>query len=245
MTRYVTRRSWGEGRVRFWWMSAVVIAIVGAIVTVGYVREAMKRKRLLETGITVKGKLIRVEGVSAKDNPNWKVLRDHSVAVEISIVLPDGQLATLTGDLPAGRGYLAVSGDIDVRVDRNDLTNWGESVQPTEWWEVVAFPLIFMLPIVVLLLAIAEWHRRRVIKVWRDGMRAAGVVTDVRHSAAAPHSRVVHFTLAEGPERRVFKTLYPARAGIPQRGDALTLLLPADRPQDAIVADLFVRPNSM
>ena len=43
-----------------------------------------------------------------------------------------------------------------------------------------------------------------------------GVVTSVRQAAAAPRSRVVHFTLADGSDRRLFHTLYPARFGVPQ-----------------------------
>jgi hypothetical protein len=97
----------------------------------------------------------------------------------------------------------------------------------------------------VIILAIAGWRRRGVLRTWRDGIRAAGVVVDIKHSAAAPRSRLVRFTFAEGPDRRVLTALYPAGAALPRPGDPLVLLVPLDRPDDAIVADLYARPGDV
>jgi hypothetical protein len=243
VTRAVNRRSWRELRVQAWWKSAVVVGLITAVVTAGYIREAAKRHRLLATGIMLDGILNRVEGVSARENPNWKVMRDHSVPVEVGVVLPDGRLATLEGTLPAAQGFLAVNGKIKVRVEPDDISNWGESVQLLQWWEVVAVPLLFMVPVVLIALAIAEVQRRRVIAVWRNGIRAEGVVVDVKQIAMAPRSRLVRFTLVDGPDRRIITSLYPPGSTPPAPGDALNLIYPIDRPQHAIVADLYVRPG--
>ena len=52
-------------------------------------------------------------------------------------------------------------------------------------------------------------------------------------------SRTLYFTLASAFDKRIFKTLYPTRAGVPQPGDVLHMVALHDRPQRAIVAELY------
>ena len=243
VTRLITRRSWGEAPVRFWWGSALIVVLVAAFVTVGLVRQELKHRRLIETGEIVNATADKVAGVTKGQNPNFSVQRDQTIPVEFSAVMPDGKLVKFGGYLEPTDGRIRVGQILKLRVDPKDPTNWSEDVTERAWSHVLSVPLFMMLPVAVMLLAVAELRRRQVLAVWRHGIRTPGVVVGVRHSAAAPRSRIVQFTLADGRDRRILKALYPIHAGIPNKGHPLTLLVPQDRPQAAIVADLYVRPG--
>jgi hypothetical protein len=246
LTRHVVRRSWGEPKVRFWWLSAILIGVVMAFVAAGQIRRELKHRRLIATGALVNATAFKVAGVTRHQNPNFGVMRDQTIAVEFSALLPNGKEIIFGGYLEPAEGRVRVDQVMKLRVDPNDLSNWSEDINPQQWTHVLGVPLFFMLPVALLLLGIGEWRRRRrVLAVWSEGARGTGVVVGVRHSAAAPRSRVVEFTFADGADRRVFRTLYPLGAGIPSKGDMLTLLYPVNSPQDSIIAELYVRPADL
>jgi hypothetical protein len=242
LNRRVSRRAWFEGKVRFWWASALVVTLVMLFVAFTLGSRELKHRRLVEKGVQVDAIAVKVQGVTASMNKNFSVMRDQTIPVEFSALLPGGKLETLTGYLEPAEGFIRVNDKMKLRVDPTDLT-WTDQLELKPWQYVLAMPLYLLLPIVVILLGIAELRRRMVLAVWRDGMRGKGVVVDVRHTAAAPGSRIVHFTVAEGNDRRVFTALWPTSEGVPQRGQELTLIYPADRPQNAIIADLYTRPG--
>jgi len=243
LNRHVVRRSWGEGKVRFWWMSALVIVVVAGIVGGGQVQQELKHRHLINHGALVHAIAFEVAGVTEHQNRNFSVMRDQKVQVKFNAVMPDGKIEEFGGYLEPSDGRIRVNEKIDLLVDPNDTSNWSEDVTPQSWWHVLEIPLFMMLPLAGLALGVAELRRRQVLAVWRDGIRTGGVVVAVKHTAAAPRSRIVHYTLADGRDRRVFKTLYPGSAGVPNRGDPLTLIVPDQGPQNSIVAELYARPG--
>ncbi|MEO6437090.1 MAG: hypothetical protein ABIP55_15205 [Tepidisphaeraceae bacterium] len=234
------RRSWGEARVQGWWKLALLVLLITAFVAYNQAGEAIKQRRLAEKGVLVDAKAVKVMGVTEKDNPRYGGIRDQSIPVELETILPDGRIATLTGYLPPGEGWIKVNQELKVRVDPNDLTNWAEVGDILPWWRVFTIPLFLMLPVALVLLGLAWWRRQRVLRTWSQGLRARAVVVGLRHSATAPLSRIIRFTLAEGEDRRVFIALFPNKAGIPAKGDAFTLIYPYGRPDHGIVAELYV-----
>jgi hypothetical protein len=244
VNRHVARRSWAEPKVRFWWMSAVVVVLVAIFVAWGQAGAELKHRHLINHGVMVKATAVEVAGVTKHQNPNFSVMRDQQVPVKFNAILPDGKISEFGGYLePAAEGRVRVDQVLDILVDPNDPNNWSEDVEAKSWFHALSIPLFMMLPLAVIAMAIAELRRRQVLAVWRDGLRMPGVVVDVRHSAAAPRSRIVHFTIAEGRDRRIIKTFFPASAGIPRKGDPLTLIVPMEHAQDSLVAELYARPG--
>jgi len=242
VTPRASRRSWGEGHVRFWWTSALAVLLVAVYIAASGIREELKLRRLLRDGVDVVATAYRVKGITAADNPHFGVQRDQTIPVDFRATLPDGRQVEFGGYLPVSDKYVKVNDQLRLRVDPNDLSNFTEVSDPRSWWHVTGVALFIVLPVAAVLLAVAEWRRRAMLKVWRIGQPAEGIVVDVRHPAAAPRSRVVRYTVNGLRDRRVFKMLYPIRAGIPAKGDTLNLLVLPDRPQDAIVADLYIEP---
>jgi hypothetical protein len=243
LNRHVVRRSWGEGKVRFWWMSALVVLAVASYVGSQRVAEELKHRRLINNGVLTKATAFEVSGVSEHQNRNFAVMRDQKIPVKFNAVMPDGKIVEFGGYLEPSDGYIRVNDKMDLLVDPKDPNTWSEDVKPQSWLHVLSIPLFMMLPVAALALGMAELRRRQVLAVWRDGIRTSGVVVAVKHTAAAPLSRVVHYTLADGRDRRVFKVLYPGNAGVPSRGDPLTLIVPDQGPQDSLVAELYARPG--
>lgn len=241
LTRRVTRRSWAEGKVRFWWTSALVVSIVLVIVGSDHFTREMKHRRLVENGIAVTGVATKVQWVTAAVNKGYAVQRDQPIDVEFTVKLPGKEDdVILKGYLEPADGYIRVNDKVPLRVDPTDLS-WTDQLDLKPWWQVLAVPIFILLPIGLFFMGIAELRRRGVLSVWRNGMRSPGVVTDIRQTAAAPRSRVVRYTTTDGRDRRVFATLWPVREGIPQPGQDITLIHPADRLQNSIIAELYAR----
>ena len=96
-----------------------------------------------------------------------------------------------------------------------------------------------MLPIALLLLAIALLQRMRVLRVWRDGKLCRAIVVDLKNVSTAPRSRLIRYTLVEGSDNRIFKLLLPVRAGLPRDGELIDVLALLDTPGRAIAAKLY------
>ena len=193
----------------------------------------------MTTGLPVTATIVEVRGTSRSE---YAQLRDDAVPVLMKGRLPDGKPWEVRADLPPGPGYAKVGAEVDVRVDPNDPNVWVEQGEVLPWWRVVAVPMLLLMPISLLLLAIAIWRRMMILRVWRDGVRGHGVVTDVRQDPVAPRSRIVRYSLIEGRDKRVFRILYPVREGVPRVGDLLNLIVNPDRPQDSLVAELYLSP---
>jgi hypothetical protein len=243
LTRRAARRAWAEPGVQFWWKSAIVVVLISGYVAWYHVAAALKQRYLVDHGVVVDAKAVKVLGVTEKDNARYGAQRDQSIPVEFEVIMPDGQLVTLKGYLPQGEGWIKVNQEMKLRVDPNDLTHWAEMTDLEPWWRVLAIPLFFMLPVALVLLTIAQWRRLATLRTWQHGDAATGIVVDLKHSATSPLSRLVRFTLADGDDKRVFVTLYPTRAA-PAPGEAITLVHPPGRPDKAIAAELYNDPGN-
>ena len=58
--------------------------------------------------------------------------------------------------------------------------------------------------------------------------------------ALAPLSRLLRFTVNDGSSSRVCSVLVPTRAGVPARGETISLVMPRGVPQRAVLAKLYV-----
>src|SRR5262249_2311071 len=150
---------------------------------------------------------VEVAGVTAAHNPNFGVQRDDTVPVKLEARLPGGQEIKMAGTLPKGTGWLKVGGEVEVYVDPKDPTQWVEVADLGTWWELVAIPMIMLLPVALLLLAFAWWRRRKILDVWRNGKLVDGTIVRCAHAPIAPRSKVCHYNVPG--DRRVFKMLYP------------------------------------
>jgi hypothetical protein len=179
-------------------------------------------------------------------NPEARFTRSEVLTGKVRYTLPgETEPRTVPGSLSivATPGAVIHPGDhIALRVDPSDPNNWTDRTEPRSW--VVELSVVaILLPLVLLLLLVAFLQRARVLRIWRHGEETAATVVEIRQTALAPLSRLVRFTVNDGSSSRVCSVLVPVRAGVPGRGDAVTLVMPRGVPQRAVMAKLYVSCN--
>jgi hypothetical protein len=239
VTKRASARSWAELTVQKWWKSALLVAVVMLGVTFGQLREYMRTQALVKNGLPVKAQV--VELVDRKiGTGSYHPMRDVELPARLTGTLPNGDPWEFKGMLPKAEGFVGLGEFMDLRVDPNDHSNWIE-VGKTPSLSQQFIAVYLLLPVVVLLLAYAQWQRMKMLKVWKRGRLREAIVVDSKHSALSPRSRICRYTIAEGDDRRVFTTLYPTKHGIPERGHVLDMIVLPDQPERGIVADFYVR----
>jgi hypothetical protein len=213
----------------------VLVGIITCYFIVTRVQEARQDRWLIENGVDVVAKFTVVNG----DPVPKRRPRNEPMAVSIKFKLNGVEHKLDIPRLEAKpNAYAVVYEDFKIKVDPNDPTRWTEETQPKPWSQELTV-VGFLLPVLVLLAIIVMWKRRGVLKTWASGELVAGSVVETRHTAVAPLSRVVRFTLSDSDDRRIWSTLMPAGAGIPDQGETIWLIVPPNNPGRAIVAKLY------
>ncbi|HWP40153.1 MAG TPA: hypothetical protein VNL70_04460, partial [Tepidisphaeraceae bacterium] len=112
------------------------------------------------------------------------------------------------------------------------------ATEPKSWAQELT-GLGVLVPVLVVLAGVTIWKRHGVLRSWRMAPLAAGIVVETRQSAVAPRSRIVRFTLRDGPDRRVWSMLVPTSGPIPEKGQTLWLICPPGSPDRAVLARLY------
>src|SRR6478672_6755388 len=167
VTGRVTWRSWAEEPVQLWWKSALLVVVVMTYVTVGQVRGYLRDKNLLEHGVDVKARIVELNDRKVGTG-SYKPSRESENFIKLEGLLPDGRGFHYEGMLPKGDGFAELGGFLPLKVDSGDVAQWVEVREQQGLWH--PFMGVFLLaPLVLVLLAIAQWKRMGVLKVWKNG----------------------------------------------------------------------------
>jgi hypothetical protein len=234
LTPRARRRSWGEMPVRVWMVASIVVMGATAYLTIERVHQALADRWLIQHGTAVTARFERVAG----DPVPKRRPRNESMWCDIKFTL-GGTEYSHPILLEAKPGAFArVGDDFPIRVDPRNPKNFTYQTEVKPW--VQELTIVGILAPLALVLVMVTWLRRRsVLNVWRRGNEAQAIVVDVRHTAVAPLSRVIRFILNDTDDGRVWSTLMPTSAGIPEKGQALGLIHPPGNPGRAIVAKLY------
>ena len=235
LTPRVRRRAWGDIHVRFWWLSALAIGLVICWFAVGQVRAGLRDREIINNGIPLKA---MIKTAADKRIKGQSQMRDVPTPVTLTATMPDGSEREFAGTLPQGPGFLTVGDTIEIRVARDDPRDWTHQTTPAPWTQELTLPLMFV-PIIAALLVVAVLVRRRVLRVWRDGVTAEGIVSAVRHSAWAPRSRLVRYSLTGTQDRRIFSLLCPPGRRVPAVGESIQLVMLPQAPKYSLWATAY------
>ncbi|HEX8524379.1 MAG TPA: hypothetical protein VF669_19140 [Tepidisphaeraceae bacterium] len=234
VTAHAARHAWGDMRVRFWWLCGLALAVIMLIVAGDRMLAATRERQLIATGTQVRATVLMMD---QSTRLGYALPRTDSHEVRLKVKLPDGQNQTYEGRLQPGGGMLVVGGEIDIKVDPKDPTRWTDRTEAVSWLVEMIIPLL-ILPLVLLVFAIALWRRSQVLRIWRQGQSYEGVVIELRHSAAAPLSRLIRYNIPDR-DKRIFTTLMPARVGVPQPGESIEIIAMPDALERAVVAKVY------
>jgi hypothetical protein len=240
LTPAARRRSWAEMPVRIWLVLAAMLGIVIVYFTTSQIIASSSEREMILNGIPVEGVVVQIDGRAA---PEATFHRHEALAAKVRYTLPGEENARqVAGSLSVVNDPDAVihPGDrIALRVDRSDPERWTDRTQPRSWVVELSVALV-LLPLLAVLLVVAVLQRARILRIWQEGDAANGKVVDVRQTAIAPLSRMVRFTLSDGSNSRVCSVLVPTRAGVPARGEVISLVIPRGVPQRAVAAKLYI-----
>jgi hypothetical protein len=169
--------------------------------------------------------------------------RQKKLPVNVRFTLPgDAESRTSSGELPiktTGDTQIHPGDHLLLHMDPSDPDHWTDRQEPeniaSQMWVALS-----LLPLLAILLLVTWLQRARVLRIWRLGEIAEATVHDVRQTALAPLSRQVRFSLTDGSSTRLCSVLIPNGSGVPQRGDAIELIMPKGVPQRAILGRLYV-----
>lgn len=233
VTRLVRRRAWTEPRVRFWWMSALAMFLVGAVVCGREVLLWYHEARLIRGGLPVDAEVKIAGGYSS---PGKALPPDSVVTIEYTV---KGTKYRQDGYLRGRTRHIEVRKTVPIRVDPDDPEDWTGRTEPAVLSRqllggVVAFPAFLVL------LVIALMKRAAVLGTWRDGEAVAALVVETSTTAIAPRSRAVRCTPADDADNRVADVYVPpGPATSLQPGDALWLIRPPGGRGRAVAAAWF------
>jgi hypothetical protein len=228
INKSIRRRAWNEPRVRFWWISGLVLLAIAIGFAVDMGSQWASRRSIILYGEKVNAEVVELGGVTrnATMAPNTPV----KLAFELK-----GQSHTVAGILEGRTEFIRTHDRVTIFVDSADPSRWTALMEvPPLSRELLA--VWITLPLALILLVVAAGLRGGLLRLWRDGQAESALVLQSQHSALAPLSRMVRCTPADEGDTRVFSIFVPQRCGVPQRGQAIWIIRTGSR---AMAAELF------
>jgi hypothetical protein len=221
ITPRVRRRAWVEPAVRFWWLTAMVLVLIGAWFALQGVLEWRHDVKLIREGVAVDATVYQVgemKGIFKHPQPP-----DSIVTLQFSWHGKDQY--TKPDRLPDRKaGEFITPGDtIPIRVNPADPTDWTSAkvagpISGRLFGAEVALPIAALTGVFGLL----KWQR--MLATWRRGEAIEALVMDSRNTALALGARLVRCTPDAEGDKRVFAVYVPRGLAGVGRGDTIWLL---------------------
>ncbi len=239
---FARRRSWTDPRVRFWWLTGLLLLAAGFFFT-GQGWLAWRRLDLLvREGVPVEAK------ISATYNEVNQRLTlpgkagNASFPVTLKFPWHDSDYETKPSLAVGYHEFLVVGNTLHIHVNPNDPEEWTVLTEVTPVSDYVIGGLL-VLGALLLLIVVGGVLQRRILNVWRRGAPIHAVVLESRHSAMAPRSCAVRCTPIAENDVRVFNVYVPSRLTALGVGDPLWVLA-APGSTRAVAAAWFLAHDS-
>ncbi len=238
--RHVRRRSWGDRRVRIWWILAAALTLIAAFWAATQILSSMRDRWLMRYGIEAQGTIIEAGGNPTK-NKKWEPALRLSYKMTVSDSknpgAPRWKPYEVEGRLRYQDRSLGPDDVVTLYIDPRNGLNWTDRNSMSFLDDVVV--ALILLPIAGILLIAAIVARFQALRAWRDGKAMAAVVVESRRSPIAPMSRAVRYTLRDSRDSRVRNMLIPDQLGVLKPGDVFWVVVPPSRPDRAVLAALY------
>ena len=235
LTANIRRRSWGEARVRPWWMLGVFLVIVSVYFASGNVARSRRGRWLVAHGIIGQAYLDRVGAEIIKGK---RYAPDSALSVDMTITLPGRIPYKVFGQtLPDNREPLECQTTIPIYVDPANPNRFTTTATFSFADDLLVGAIV--LPFILGLFGYAFFLRGRYLSLWKHGDAAVAVVLGSRQSPIAPFSRMVRCALRDHKSATVFSLLVPNRMGALQPGDNLWIIVNLQRPSRVLLAGFY------
>lgn len=227
-------RSWGEPRVRTWWVTGLALFLLTVYFVGVQVYGSVRDWWLVQHGLRVDADIVEAEGNPIRNKLYGPEL---NMRFKLSVKVPGRQPFTIYDRLKDQREPLGPGMTIALFIDPNDPSRWTDRKAISFGNDALLG--VVTIPVILAMIVVASILRLRVLRVWRDGQAMAAIVMKTSHSALAPLSWSVLLARRDSRDKRVFSTIIPGRAGELAPGDVVWVVAPPHRPERAIVAGLY------
>jgi hypothetical protein len=238
LTPKARRRSWNEPAVRAWWLAALLVLVAFSWIFLAQMftaRRGLYRvdhwTRIPVAKIVMIGNTTRSAYLVAPEDLSYN-------PVKLTYIDTSGTPRKLEGILEAQRAPVHPGQEIPVLVDPSHPDRWTDRVVPVSLAEELIIPTL-LLPLTIILAALAVWQRQRMLKLWRTGVLREGTVLDRKNSATAPKSAVLRCTIDASRDKRVLSVTVPRSTVRLGPGDPISLVTPPGGSGRAIAAVLY------
>jgi hypothetical protein len=238
ITKYVWRRSWLEPSVRFWWLCSFALLVITTWFFTDQMRDYFKEQRLITSGVTVMATLTDVGGAHLSGQ---RFAPDTVSTLKYTLNGQDVVLPDITLTVSPDSKFIYPTEQVKLHVNPNDTSEWTDRTEPEALGRRMIAGVVIG-PVLAATIATAIFLRRRVMRIWQDGIAAPFSVEGVGHSALAPLSYAVRCAPFEERSRRLVTVFLPARVSKPRIGDVLWLIHPRGKSQAAIAAVAYESP---
>jgi hypothetical protein len=231
LTPAIRRRAWNERHVRFWWVTGVVLLLIATYYAGSRYYVWAREKHLIEHGTAVQAEVMGA-------NPNADAPRGQVYTADTAVDLKysyNGQSYRQHGQLDGRTQQIFSRTSVPLMIDPSNPDHWTGRTRAASLIHQMLSAML-LLPIAIVLLALAIYRRAQVLGIYRHGEEIIAEVVGEAHSAAHPLSRLLKCGVRA--DSRVVTVLLPARIA-PRVGEALWLIAPPNRPDKAIPAALF------
>jgi hypothetical protein len=221
VTPRVRSRAWVEPAVRFWWLTAMVLVLIGAWFALQGMLEWRHDDRLVREGVAVVAEVYQVGEMKGQ----FKHPQPPDSIVTLQFPWQGQTIYTKPDRLPDRKaGEFITPGDkIPIRVNPADPADW-TSAKVAGPISGRLFGAEIALPIALLAGTFGLLKWRRTLETWRTGKAIEALVMDSRNTALALGARLVRCTPDADGDNRVFAVYAPRRLAGIQRGEAIWLL---------------------
>lgn len=231
LTGAVRRRAWNEQHVRFWWVTGAVVLLIAIYYAASRYYVWSQEKHLIEHGTTVQAEVMGANPFA--DAPKGQVY-SADTAVDLKYTY-NGQSYRQHGQLDGRTAQIFSRTNVPLIIDPANPDHWTGRTKASSLVHQMLSAML-LLPIAIVLFALAIWRRSQVLAIYRLGEELIAEVIGEGHSAAHPLSRLLKCGVRA--DSRVVTVLLPSRIA-PRVGEALWLIAPPNRPDKAIPAALF------
>jgi hypothetical protein len=261
LTSRALRGAWKEKSVRIWWLMAIVIFLIAAWYAGSRTWRWNREKWLLQHGVKVEAEVLGWTKVEPRfieeDIVHAGAAKGHTAKTDAAVMLRytyNGKRIYQFGTLDGRKEPVTIQVTTEdmkkdvkkwghvvpvyVRIDPSNPDNWTGRTEKGDLLSELVVPAL-LLPLSVVLMALAVVKRRQILGVYRDGEPVLAEVVAVGHSAAAPLSRLLRCAVDVDGDHRVVKAILPTRL-TPPAGQLLWLIAPAGKPEAGVPAVLFL-----
>jgi hypothetical protein len=224
-----------EPRVRAWWLTAIVLGVIGLKFVIVGVRARAHEIWLIENGKRIDA---TIEWAGNEHLKNRHEAPDSVVQLQFQW---DGKPYEPRPAVLEGRkDFITTASTVPIHVNPGDPEDWTWLDAPLPLLSRVIGGIITLpMALLALLWALVKYARTR--RAWRSGMAIEALVVDTRIGAIAPLCRAIRVTPDNDDDKRIYTVFVPRGHPDLVSGDMIFILRPSPRSKSAVAAAWFER----